>query len=98
MLEALFSTLQSFFLHPEFLVPTVWVAFGCVLAWFLLSAKRHHAIDKKDLKMLWKTHKQFNNCSAKTFEPIMRGKTIVGYTCECGYQHLQERPLVNFGA
>ena len=98
MIEAIIFAIQSFFSHPEFLVPTMWVAFGCTLAWFLLSAKRHHTIDKEELEMLWKTHKQFNNCKANVYEPIMKGDKIIGYMCECGHRHLQHRPLVNFGA
>lgn len=97
MLEAVFSAIQSFFFHPEFLVPTMWVAFGCTLAWFLLSAKRYHTLDAQELKMLWKTHKQFSKCIANDFEPIKKGEQTIGYRCECGHEHLQQRPLINFG-
>jgi len=97
MLQSLFSAVQSFFTHPEFLVPTLWVTLGCTIAWYLLSAKKYHAITIEELQMLWKTHKQFNHCTAKEFEPIHKGKKLVGYKCQCGYKHLQKRPLVNFG-
>ena len=92
------SFLQSFFSHPEFLAPTLWVTFGCTLAWYLLSAKRCQAIDTQELYLLWKTHKQFDQCTANKFEPIMKGKKVVGYICECGHKHLQERPIINFGS
>ena len=92
------SMLQSFFSHPEFLVPTLWVAFGCTLAWYLLAAKRCQAINTQEINLLWKSHKQFNHCAANEFEPIMKGKKIVGYMCECGHKHMQERPIINFGA
>jgi hypothetical protein len=92
------AILQSFFSHPEFLVPTLWVTFGCTLAWYLLSAKRFHEIDAQELKLLWESHKQFDHCTANEFEPIRKGKRIVGYVCECGHKHLQERPIINFGA
>ena len=98
MLQSLFSAAQSFLDHPEFLVPTVWVTFGCTLAWYLLSAKRYHAITGHEVQMLWETHKQFNHCTANGFEPIHKGKKLVGYKCECGHKHLQERPLINFGS
>jgi hypothetical protein len=97
MTELVVSAIQSFFSHPEFLVPTMWVAFGCVLAWFLLSAKRHHTIEDDELEMLWKSHKQFNHCNATRFEPITKGTQTIGYICECGHQHIQHRPLINFG-
>ena len=92
------SLLQSFFSHPEFLAPTLWVTFGCTLAWYLLAAKRYHAIDTQELKLLWESHKQFDHCTANEFEPIMKGNKIVGYKCECGHEHLQERPIINFGS
>jgi len=96
MLEAVVSAIQSFFSHPGFLVPTLWVSFGVTLAWFMLSAKRYHTIDAYELKMLWKTQ-QFNNCSANEFEPIKKGEKTIGYRCECGHQYVQQRPLINFG-
>jgi hypothetical protein len=98
VLTSLFTALETFFTNPEFLVPTLWVAFGCVIAWYMLSAKRYHSINPQELAMLWKTHKQFNLCDAEEFEPIVKGKKIVGYRCQCGHEHLQERPLINFGA
>jgi hypothetical protein len=98
VLSSLFATIQTFLTNPEFLVPTMWVAFGCTLAWYLLSAKRFHSIDKKELKLLWETHKQFNNCPAEDYEPILKGKKTVGYKCQCGHQHIQQRPLIDFGA
>ena len=98
MFDALVSAIQTFFSHPEFLVPTLWVALGCTLGWYLLSAQQWQEIDSKELHVLWKTHKQFNNCSAKKFEPIVKGTKTVGYKCECGHQHLQKRPIINFGS
>jgi len=92
------AMLQSFFSHTEFLVPTLWVAFGCTLAWYLLAAKRCQEIDTQELRLLWESHKQFDHCTANEFEPIMKGKRIVGYMFDCGHKHLQERPLINFGA
>lgn len=97
MTELVISAIQQFFSQPEFLVPTVWVAFGCVLAWFLLSAKKHHTIGDKELEMLWKSHKQFNHCNATKFEPIQKQMKTIGYKCECGHQHIQHRPLIDFG-
>ena len=98
MLQPLMSLLESFFSHPEFLVPTLWVTFGCTLSWYLLSAKTYKEITTREVDLLWKTHKQFSHCIAKKFEPITKGKRIVGYRCQCGHQHLQKRPIVNFGS
>jgi hypothetical protein len=78
-------------------VPTIWVALGCAVAWFLLSAKREQEITEKEAEMLWKSHKQFENCSAEIFEKITKGKKLIGYICQCGHEHKQERPIMSFG-
>jgi hypothetical protein len=85
------SLLESFFSHPEFLVPTMWVTFGCTLSWYLLSAKTYKEITTREVDLLWRS-------VAKKFEQITKGKRIVGYRCQCGHKHLQKRPIVNFGS
>jgi len=96
-MEAVLSIFQSFFSNAEYLVPTVWVALGCTIAWFLLSAKRNQEITKKEVVMLWKSHKQFKQCLANKFTEINKGKKIIGYVCQCGHEHKQERPMISFG-
>jgi hypothetical protein len=96
-MEAALSLFQSFFTNIEYLVPTVWVAFGCVVAWFLLSAKRIQEITINEAEILWKSHKQFNHCTAENFTKITKGKKLIGYVCQCGHEHKQERPIINFG-
>ena len=96
-MEVVLSIFQSFFANLEYLVPTIWVALGCSVAWFLLSAKREQEITEEEAEMLWKSHKQFKHCPAKKFIKIKKGKKLIGYTCQCGHQHKQERPIINFG-
>ena len=98
LIEEILVHLKTFFTNPMFLVPTVWVSFGCVISWFILSAKNYQQISPEEVDMLWKTHKQFSCCEAKEFEKITKGKKIVGYKCQCGYEHKQKRPIINFGA
>ena len=74
MLESIFSIFQSFFANPQFFVPTVWVALGCTIAWFVLSAKHTKKLTEKEVNILWKSHKQFNQCNADTFTEIKKGK------------------------
>jgi len=95
-MEAMLSILQSFFSNAEYLAPTIWVALGCAIAWLLLSAKRDQEISEKEAEMLWKSHKQFNHCSAEKFTEINKGKKILGYVCQCGHEQRQERPIINF--
>ena len=97
MLQSLLSYFQSFFSHTAFRVITMWVTFGCALAWYLLSAKRYQEITPQEADLLWKTHKQFNYCIANKFEPIKKGKRLVGYKCQCGHETQQKRPIINFG-
>ncbi len=97
MIQSVLSIFQSFFSRPEYLVPTIWVALGCAVAWFLLSAKRAQEITEEEAEMLWKSHKQFQHCSAETFIEINKGKKLIGYICQCGHEHKQERPIINFG-
>ena len=97
MMEPVLNIIQSIFSNSEYLVPTMWVALGCAVAWFLLSAKREQEITEEEAEMLWKAHKQFNHCSAETFSEITKGKKLIGYICQCGHEHKQERPIINFG-
>ena len=96
-MEAALSIFQSFFSNVEYLVPTMWVAFGCAVAWFFLSAKNEQAISAKEADLLWKSHKQFKQCSAETFTEIKKRKKLIGYLCQCGHKYKQERPIINFG-
>jgi len=89
--------LRTFLTNPLFLVPTVWVSFGCLASWFMLSAKKHQPISAEEIEILWKSHMQFSKCKGKKFEKIMKGKKLIGYKCQCGYEHQQRRPIINFG-
>jgi hypothetical protein len=96
MVQSILSVLQSVVSSAEYLVPTMWVALGCTVAWFLLSAKTELEITEKEAEMLWKAHKQFDNCSAEIFTKITKGKKLIGYICQCGHEHKQERPIISF--
>ena len=95
-MEPTLSLLQTFFSNMEYLVPTVWVTLGCMVAWFLLSAKKQHKMTTEEVEILWKSHKQFKRCTAKKYTEIKKEKHIIGYVCECGHEHKQERPIINF--
>lgn len=97
ILVEILGHLRTFITNPMFLVPTVWVSFACVISWFILAAKKHQPISKKEVDMLWKSHKQFSQCKAKSYEEILSGNKIIGYRCQCGYEHRQKRPIINFG-
>ena len=89
--------LGTYFSSPLFLVPVVWIGFGCIICWFILAAKKHQPISEKEVNHLWLSHKQFSQCKAKKYNKISKGKKIIGYKCQCGYEHKQKRPIINFG-
>lgn len=95
MAQSVLSLLQTVFSYPQYLAPITWMALGCAVAWFLLSAKRIQEITAREAEILWKAHKQFDNCCAKTFDNITKGKKIVGFICECGHKQKQVRPIIN---
>ena len=96
-MEAVLSFLQSFFSNAEYLVPTMWVSLGCMVAWFLLSAKKYQTLTSNEIEILWKSHRQFMHCAAEKFTEIRKGTITIGYVCQCGHEHKQERPIINFG-
>jgi len=79
------------------LVIALWGTFGCYFVWFALSAKKIQEITTGDAYVLWKAHKQFAKCKALECIEIASGKKLVGFKCECGYEYIQKKPILNFG-
>jgi len=79
------------------LVIALWGIFGCYFAWFAFSAKKIQGITTGDAYVLWKAHKQFAKCKALECVQVVRGKKLVGFKCECGYEYIQKKPILNFG-
>jgi hypothetical protein len=65
--------------------------------WFAFSAKKIQEITTGDAYVLWKAHKQFAKCKALECIEISSGKKLVGFRCECGYEYIQKKPILNFG-
>jgi hypothetical protein len=82
-------------LNSGVLIPGLALGFGFYIAWIMLSAKRLVSMSLKEAEMLWKFHTKSNCCNAKTWQEITRKKKIIGYTCECGYKHIQRKPMIN---
>ena len=77
------------------LIPGLALIFGLYVAWILLSAKRNVALSPEEIGMLWKCHKQKTKCKAKSVHEIVSKKKIIGFECECGYKHFQNKPMVD---
>jgi hypothetical protein len=94
MLTQIFETLLS----SGVLVPAIWISLGFCTAWFLLSAKRSVALSPEEVEMLWKFHKQKAQCKAKKCTEIKRRGKIIGFKCECGHEHIQQKHIINVNA
>ena len=76
------------------IIPLMWTFFAAYTTWFLTSAKDYVPLTRKEAEILWKIHKQKDNCKAKKWQIIRRGGKIIGFKCECGYKHVQKKPIV----
>jgi hypothetical protein len=77
----------------EILMPTVWACFALYTTWYLTSAKDYAPLTREEAELLWKIHKQNAECKVKKWREIRRRGKIVGFECECGYRHVQKRPI-----
>jgi hypothetical protein len=80
------------------LIPAIWLSLGFATAWFLLSAKRVVPLTREEAETLWKFHKQKTGCREEKWNEIIRGEKMVGFKCECGYEHIQKRHLITINA
>jgi hypothetical protein len=78
----------------EILMPTLWGCFIAYSTWYFTSAKHYAPITLNEAKILWKIHKQSTRCNAEAWREIRSGDEIIGFECECGYKHIQKRPIV----
>lgn len=82
----------------DFVVWGLWFGLGAYCFWFFTQAKRLEPLTLDDLVIIWKVHRQHAGCKA----PISRLKPIIhndsnefsGFRCECGYQYLSKRLIV----
>jgi hypothetical protein len=78
----------------EIFMFTLWGCLAIYAAWYFTSAKHYAPLTPKEARILWKIHKRNIRCNAKKWREIKRGGKIVGFACECGYKHIQKRPIV----
>jgi len=77
----------------EPLVAAIWMVFGAYTFWFFTLAKEYVPLTTEEAEFLWKLHKQFDQCNAKTWQKITHNGRLVGFKCECGYRYVQRRPI-----
>jgi len=78
----------------EILALAVWTFLMVYATWYFTSAKYNAPLSPNEIELLWKIHKQDKNCAATSKREIKRGNRIIGFECECGYRHIQKRPVV----
>jgi hypothetical protein len=78
----------------EIIMVTLWVCLATYMTWYFTSAKNYAPITSKEARILWKIHKRTILCDARKWREIKRGGKIIGFECECGYKHVQKRPIV----
>jgi len=93
MLEIITSMLEMLSSMSKILVPTLWLCFVAYAAWYYTSAKKYAPLTREEVRILWKLHKQDVGCEAKKWQEIRRKDKMVGFECECGYKHVQKRPI-----
>jgi len=76
------------------LLPAVWTCFAAYTTWYLTSAKQYAPLTLEEARLLWKIHKQEAQCKAKRWREIRHRGKIIGFQCECGYKHVQKKPIV----
>jgi hypothetical protein len=72
----------------------LWTVFVAYLTWFLTSAKHYAPISPFEGRILWEVHRRSAQCNGRGWQQIKKGGKIVGFKCECGYKHMQLRPIV----
>ena len=77
-------------------IPAIWLSLGFLIAGLVLSAKLSVPMNHKEIDMLWNFHKQKTKCKSKSCKEIIQKNRIVGFECECGFNHIQKKPLINF--
>ncbi|MDG6222025.1 MAG: hypothetical protein QCH99_02040 [Candidatus Bathyarchaeota archaeon] len=76
----------------EILFAITWTCLGTYIAWYIFKAKTHHPLSIEELTLTWQIHKNQARCNASTIHTIhVKNNSIVGFTCDCGYNYLQKR-------
>jgi len=94
MNEMLASLLNMLMPISPLLTPSLLTGFAAYAIWYFAFAKRPVPLTPNEAQLLWKIHKQNTKCGAKKWRELKRGDVIIGFECECGYKHVQKRPII----
>lgn len=73
----------------------LWACLMGYATWYFTSAKNYAPVTHGEARILWKIHKRNIRCDSRKWKEIKRGGKIIGFVCECGYKHIQKRPIVS---
>ncbi len=91
LVKKMFEILTS---NIQIIVPTVWIGLAVYAAWYFTRAKRYSPLTTTEARQLWMIHRRDARCTSKKWRQVKRDKLTVGFECECGYTHVQKKPLV----
>ena len=77
------------------LIPGLALGFGLYVAYIILSARHNAPMTREEAETLWKFHKQNMCCKAEAWHEINKKNKVIGYECECGFKHIQKKPIIN---
>ena len=87
MLELIFGNI--------WIVVGLWIALGAYMLWYFFKAKTIQPLTMDALAITWKVHKKQTGCTASHVNTILvKENKIVGFKCECGYNYMQKRLIV----
>jgi hypothetical protein len=88
------TQVQMVYKMLEILMFILWGCLTVYVVWYSTLAKHFAPLSPNDARILWKIHKQSVLCSSRKWRVILNGEKIIGFECECGYKHIQKRPIV----
>jgi hypothetical protein len=69
-----------------------WFAFAGYASWYMFKAREYQPLTLNDLALTWRIHKHQTGCKASQIQDLLvRKEEVVGFKCDCGHQHLQQR-------
>jgi hypothetical protein len=84
-------------LNSGVLIPGLALCFGLYIAYILLSAKNIVPMNEEEAESLWKFHRATKCCGGEKWQKITKRNKLIGFECECGYKHVQKKPLITVG-
>jgi hypothetical protein len=84
-------------LNSGVLIPGLALCFGLYIAYILLSAKNIVPMNEEEAESLWKFHRATKCCGVEKWQKITKRNKLIGFECECGYKHVQKKPLITVG-